>query len=246
MESFPEHLKFWRKSRRLSQLALSLLADVSSRHVSFLETGRARPSAEMILRLSQVLRVPLEGCNAMMLSAGFAPAYHGRDWSAPELASVRKSLEYMMTSHAPYPAYVVDRVWRIVDLNDPAKRLFGALGVGKGISLLDMIDAPQMRAAIENWDEFAFHAAQRLRTESAALGGVDDLERAAAKLSLEPPSTIASNTPVIPTVFKLGEVRLSLFSTVAQIGTPNDLALADLKIELFFPADEQSDAILSA
>lgn len=246
MDSFSEHLKFWRSARRLSQLSLSVEADVSSRHISFLETGRARPSQDMILRLSDVLDIPLDGRNAMMLHAGFAPAYAQHDWSAEQLDPVRDALTHMITAHAPYPAYVVDRLWNVVDLNAPAERLFGMLGIEKGTPLLSMIDAPQMRAAIVNWAEFAYHSARRLRTESAALGGVPELEQAAAKLASHASSELQSDAPVIPTVFQLGDTRLTLFSTVAQIGTPNDLALVDLKIELFFPANTQSRVILNA
>ena len=246
MSQFPETLKTWRKARRFSQLDLALEADVSSRHISFLETGRAQPSRDMVARLGDALHLPLATRNQMLTQAGFAVRYHGRDWDEEAMAPIRAALEHALTGHEPYPAFAVDRLWTVVRMNGPARSLFGMLGVAEGGSLLDMATSELLPAHIENWPEVAHHTAQRLRTESAAQGGVPELDRAANALASFPGSGDIQHTPVVPTIYKAGETRLSLFSTIAQFGTPVDLTLDELKIEMFFPADEESRQVLVA
>ena len=243
--SFPETLKTWRQARRFSQLDLALEADVSARHVSFLETGRARPSADMVARLGAALNLPLDARNQMLVAAGFAARYPARDWSDDTMAPVRQAVAHTLASHMPYPALAVDRLWTIVDLNPAAATLFGAVGLGVGGSILEAMCGPVLPEVVENWPEVARHAAERLRLESAALGGDEALDRAASYLGVV--SGGGAQTPlgpVIPTILRLGETRLSLFATIAQFGTAQDLALADLKIELYFPADEETETML--
>lgn len=246
MTQFPQALKTWRKSRRFSQLDLALEADVSSRHISFLETGRAQPSRDMVHRLSAALELPLATQNQLLINAGFAGHFAERDWDNEQMAPVRAALEHTLSSHAPYPAFAVDKLWNIVKLNDPGKFLFGALGILEGTSLLDMITSDLMPNMIENWPEVAQHAAQRLRTESTSQGGVKALEDVATQLAKVGGKVEVPQTPVIPTIYNLNGMRLSLFSTIAQFGTPTDVTLDDLKIELFFPADEQTELILKS
>jgi len=243
MSDFPTLLRAWRKTRRFSQLALALEADLSARHLSFLETGRARPSAGMVGRLCDVLAVPPAERNMMLSRAGFAPQHTERAWTAPDMAPVRAALDHMLDRHAPYPGMAVDRLWRLVRMNDPALRLFGPLGLAEGTCLLDALCSGDMAPFIENWDEVRHHSAIRLRTESAALGGVAELDAAAATLDPGglPP---AVDRPVIPAVYVAGGVRLSLFGMITQFGTPHDIALHDLKVELFFPADAETEAAL--
>ena len=245
-DGFPGALRTWRRARRLSQLHLALEADVSARHLSFLETGRAQPSREMVERLGGALRLPLAAQNRLLLQAGFAARYPTREWGADEMAPVRAAIAHTLDRHAPYPALALDRLWRVVQLNGPARALFGLLGVAEGDSLLDRMGSEGMLAHIENWPEVAHHAAQRLWTESAAQGGVPELDRAAEQLSRTPRPRSAPPGPVIPTVFVADGLRLALFATVAQFGTPHDVTLDDLKIELYFPADRTTDAALRA
>lgn len=240
MNQFPETLKTCRAARRLSQLDLALEADVSARHISFLETGRSQPSREMIGRLGEALQLPLATRNLMLVNAGFAPQYRKRDWDAAEMSPIRTALEHTLTNHHPFPAIAVDRLWNIVRANDMALRLFGLLGISEGSSLLDLVLSDVIPQLIENWPEVAHHSAQRLRMESANQGGIEELERAAETLSKVCKNPVQSQSPVIPTVYRFGDQRLALFSTIAQFGTPVDLALDDLKIELFFPADEST------
>ncbi|MBF9032541.1 helix-turn-helix domain-containing protein [Rhodobacterales bacterium HKCCE3408] len=238
MTGFPDTLRHWRQARRLSQLDLALEAAVSARHISFLETGRARPSREMVTRLGDALAMPLSARNGMLVAAGFAPRYPARDWDDAAMAPVRAAIDHVLRNHQPYPALAIDRLWRVVDLNPAAARLFGALGVGAGDSLIDLLLSATLPQVVENWPEVAHHAARRLRTESAAMGGVEVLDRAATTLSEVPAPDGTVHAPVIPTILNAGGMRLSLFATLAQFGTPEDLLLEDLKIELYFPADD--------
>lgn len=244
MTEFPHSLKTWRKARRFSQLDLALEADVSARHISFLETGRARPSREMIGRLGDALELPLDARNQMLIHAGFAARYPKRAWDDADMAPIRGAVDHMLGSHAPYPAIALDRRWTVVRLNAPAGMLFGLMGVGEGDSLLDLMLLEELPPVIENWPEVAHHTARRLRTESAAQGGFPALDRAADHLSRVPAPDARTLGPVVPAIYRAGGLRLALFATIAQFGTPEDLLLDDLRIELFFPADTGSETTL--
>ncbi|MEM1315000.1 MAG: helix-turn-helix domain-containing protein [Pseudomonadota bacterium] len=248
---FGAELRSWRTRRRLSQLDLGLEAEVSARHISFLETGRARPSRDMVLRLAEHLSVPRAERNRLLTAAGLAPAYGERPLTEPEMAHVRAAVDWMLERHAPYPAFAVDRAWRLVRLNGPAERLFGAVGLGPGDGLAAALAGnPAVRGALENLDEVAAHALARLRLENAHLGGDPELAAAIAALEAALPAAAAGQDgaglrpAVIPARWRLGEAVLSLFSTLAQFGSAEDVALADLKIELMFPADDASRALL--
>ena len=214
---------------------------MSTRHISFLETGRARPSVDMIKRLGDALQLPLAARNQMLTFAGFAIQHQARNWSAQEMAPVRAAVDYTLNQHAPYPAIAIDRLWTIVQMNRPAQGLFGPLDLNEGDSLLELMLSDILPPLIENWPEVAHHTAQRLRTESTAQGGVTVLDKAAEKLAEVATTVPHSNGPVVPTIFIAGSIRLSLFSTIAQFGTPEDLTLDDLKIELYFPADLETE-----
>lgn len=246
MTQFSDALKTWRKARRYSQLELAHEADVSSRHLSFLETGRANPSRDMIQKLGEALSLPLAVRNQMLAQAGFAARYPQRDWSSDEMAPIREAVDYMMRQHAPYPAIAVDRHWTILQMNAPAELLLGMFGARVGLSLLDLVLDPSVQSMIENWPEVARHTAQRLRVESASRGGDPRLDAAIEVLSQVPAPDSEPIGPVIPTIYRAGDMRLSLFTTIAQFGTPEDLALDDLKIELFFPADDDTATALAA
>lgn len=244
MTQFAEALKSWRKARRYSQLELAVEADVSSRHLSFLETGRANPSREMIGRLGDALALPLAVRNQLLAQAGFAARYPQRNWNSEEMTPIREAVDYTLHRHAPYPAIAVDRYWTILQLNGPAAHLFGLMGAREGTCIIDIMLDPMVQSMIENWPEVAHHMANRLRVESAACGGDERLDRAIDALSDMPHPVHLPHAPVIPTVYRAGDLRLSLFSTIAQFGTPEDLALDDLKIELFFPSDDVTSEAL--
>lgn len=247
MESYPDLLRRWRKQRRLSQLGLAVEAEVSARHISFLETGRARPSPDMIVHLSEVMDVPIDARNQMMRAVGFAPRYASTPLDDAAMAPIREAVAWTLARHAPYPGIALDRVWRIVRLNAPAERLFAPLSLGVGQSMLEFLGRPDLPDLVENWPEVAHHTMLRLRAESAKAGGIAELEAAIARLAPVAVAPIDGATPpVIPTVYRFGGQRLALFATIAQFSTVADESVDDLKVELFFPADSQSEAFLRA
>ncbi|MGC1496502.1 MAG: helix-turn-helix domain-containing protein [Sulfitobacter sp.] len=159
MTEFAQSLRTWRQTRRFSQLDLALEADVSARHISFLETGRAQPSRDMIARLGVALNLPLTARNVLLTHAGFAAQFPNRSWDHADMAPVRMALDHTMDRHAPYPAIALDHLWNIVRMNGPAEILYGMLGLKTGDSLLALLlsdDLPQM---VENWPEVAHHTA---------------------------------------------------------------------------------------
>jgi transcriptional regulator with XRE-family HTH domain len=246
---FGAALKDWRGRRRMSQLDLGLAANVSARHVAFLEIGRSRPSRSMVVQLSEALAIPHGARNLLLNAAGFTSAYRQRDLDLDEMSHVREAVDWILDRHDPYPAIVVDRHWRLVLLNHAASALFGAVGVRRGDSLLQALTtSPRLRDAILNWPEVARHMVVRLRTESAHLGGDPVLEAAADQLALEVGPGLLDDAAPLPAVtlsrFAAGGMTLSLFSTIAQFGTAEDIALAELRIEMMFPADPESRDLL--
>ncbi|MEM9585506.1 MAG: helix-turn-helix domain-containing protein [Pseudomonadota bacterium] len=243
MLDYPNLLKTWRKQRRFSQLSLATEAEVSSRHISFLETGRASPSAAMIVHLCDVLDMPVDARNQMLVAAGFAPRYARTPIDDATMAPIHTAIARMLDRHAPYPALVLDRHWNAIKLNCPAQVLFAPLGITEGGSFLDLVTNPAMPVLVENWAEVAHHTMLRLRAESLAAGGLPTLDAVAAQLA-----TVAQCSepnlpaPTIPTVYRFGDERLSLFGTVTHFSTVNDETLADLKVELFYPNDKATAA----
>lgn len=246
---FGDLLRQWRETRRLSQLDLALDAEVSARHVSFLETGRARPSRDMVMRLGAVLDVPRGSRNAMLNAAGFAPGYRARAMEEAEMGPIAEAIGWMLNRHMPYPAIVLDRHWTILRANPMAEMMLGQMGLAPGASMLEALTGETTaRAMIENWEEVATHLIHRLRAEAAHLGGDPYLEAAAARLgeSLDGSALApdAGSAAVVPTRYRLGASTLSLFSTMSQFSTAEDIALADWRIEHPFPADAATRDIL--
>lgn len=246
MSDFAQSLRTWRHARRFSQLDLALEAQVSARHISFLETGRARPSRDMVGRLGIAMQLPLSAQNTLLTHAGFAARFTARRWEDAEMAPIRAAVAHTMQAHAPFPAIALDRDWNLVRMNGPATQIYGLMGLQQGDSLLRVLLSDALPPLVENWPEVAHHTALRLRTESAALGGVDTLERAATHLAQVPRRTHHQTGAVVPMILNTGALRLSLFATIAQFGTPEDVFLDELKIELFFPTDDASKTTLEA
>jgi transcriptional regulator with XRE-family HTH domain len=252
-------LQYWRKTRSLSQLALANRADVSPRHICFLETGRAKPSREMVMLLSGVLDVPLRERNALLLAAGFAPLYAETPLDAPELSAVRIALLAILRQQEPFPAVVMNRRWDIARTNDAAQRFFGLLLGQRATSepanvVRLMFDSRGLRPFVTNWEAVAEALIQRVHRE--AVGGATDATAAellAEVLAypdvpkhLRRPNLSAPSMPVVPVRFRKGDQAFNFFSTVTTLGTPQDVTLQELRIECFFPADEETAARASA
>lgn len=246
MNDFSTTLRTWRATRRYSQLDLAIEAEISARHLSFLETGRARPSREMVVRLGEALELPLDARNQMLTHAGFAIRYTARDWDDKAMEPIRRAVSRQLQRHMPYPGMALDRLWNIREANPAALALFAPFGICVGGSLLQLMMLEVLPQVIENWPEVAHHAALRLRTESAAQGGIPEFTEAIQYLTSAAAVHTPTATPVVPTVLTMGDQRLSMFATISQFGTPEDLLLDDLKIELYYPMDDATAEIFEA
>jgi transcriptional regulator with XRE-family HTH domain len=245
-------LRSWRQSRSLSQLELSLNAAVSSRHLSFVETGRARPSREMVLRLADELQVPLRERNALLLAAGYAPLYEARPLEAPEMDTVRQAVDRFLRAHEPYPAIVIDRYHNLLASNDA----LGLLLEGVAPELLEP-PANALRIALHpdgmaprtvNLPEWSAHLLQRLHRE-AQLTGDHVLQRLHEELAgypgvriAAPHSELQSSDIVLPLRLRDfdGDGELAFFGTLSTFGTAVDVTLAELAIEAFYPANART------
>ncbi len=250
-------LRTWRIRRGLSQLDLALRCGTSQRHLSFLETGRARPSRGMVLALAGVLDVPLRHQNTLLLSAGFAPAFRETDMSAPELGPVGRAIDLTLEKLEPYPTLVVDRRWKLLRANEGAKRLQrrlfgGETPLGTNIMLASL--APEGRDLVENWEEVAIWTLRRAQGEALVEGTaeaakfVDELLDLPdlPKLAQTPKAEAGPLPPVLTVRFRAKEGIVALFTTLATLGTPLDVTLQEVRIETFFPADDFTQRWLSA
>jgi transcriptional regulator with XRE-family HTH domain len=242
---FGAALKSWRSKRRMSQLDLALGAGVSSRHVAFLETGRARPSRAMVAQLGEALGVPRAERNQMLHAAGYSPSWRTRDLDEAEMAPIRQAIARMIERHEPFPAFAIDRHWNVISANKTGWQVLAVFSVIEGNSLLEALIKPSVGPLlIENWPEVAAHFLARLRTESMHVGGDPVLDDAIARLAADPAlahtNALTDMPAVVPTRYKIGDRVYSVFSTIAQFGTAEDIALADLRIELLFPANDET------
>jgi transcriptional regulator with XRE-family HTH domain len=242
-------LRDWRKRRRLSQLELALEAGVSSRHLSFVETGRSRPSADMVLHLAEKLDVPLRDRNHLLLAAGYAPAFAQRDLEAPELGPVRDAIDQVLRAHEPYPALVIDRHWGLVAANRPILRLVEGVAehlLEPPVNVLRLSLHPEgMAPCIVNLHEWRAHLLDRLSRDALESG---DPALAALHEELlsypdgEPGPGVdpAFADIAVPLRLRRGDAELAFLSTRTTFGTAVDVTVAELSIESFFPADRET------
>jgi transcriptional regulator with XRE-family HTH domain len=251
--TFPDTLRRWRTARRMSQLDLALASDISTRHLSFLETGRARPSRDMVLKLGEALLAPRAAQNELLRAAGFAPLFPATPLDDDALGPFRVVLSEMMARHDPWPAMLCDRHWTIRDANASARRLLAPLhGEAGEMNIIRMLtQAPLARTLIANWPEVIHEMAARIRLEALEAGYdpvlnalLDDLDRAVAGLGPRP--STSHRQPLAPVILQSGEGRLSFLSTVAHFGTSEDITIRDLRLELLFPADDATKRALMA
>lgn len=247
-------LRDWRMRRRRSQMDLALDAQVSTRHLSFVETGRARPSRELLLALAQLLELPLRECNRLLLSAGFAPRFVEQPLDAPPLQQALAAVERVLHAHHPYPAVAVDRHWNLLRANTMAQRLLA--GVDPALlerpNVLRISLHPRgLAPLIVNLAEWRHHLLARLRG-MVARSHDEGLAVLLAELSAWPalPGEVrGSDESPLPDVVMLFRLRtplgeVALFSTITVFGTPVDITLSELALEAFYPADPASADIL--
>jgi transcriptional regulator with XRE-family HTH domain len=252
-----ELLRAWRHRRHLSQLDLAIEAEVSARHLSFVETGRSRPSRELVLHLAEHLEVPLRERNGLLLAAGYAPAYARTPLDADEMAPVRDAIDQLLAGHEPFPAVVVDRTWNVVSANRPA---LAFLTEGVATDLLEPVPNalrvtlhPEgLAPRIVNLAEYGTHLLDRLHRQVRASADadlaalLDELRGYPGVPWREPPApSDPASQLFVPLALGAGEGEtVRFFSTIATFGTALDITVAELAIESFFPADAGTAAML--
>ena len=246
-----DQIRAWRQKRRLSQLDLALEAEISTRHLSFVETGRAQPSRDMVLHLSERLEIPLRERNALLVAAGFAPVFPERTLDDPALQAARQAVERVLKGHEPYPALAVDRAWTLVAANAAVPPLLtGADPVllAPPVNVLRLSLNPSgLAPRIANLAEWRGHLLARLRhqVDLTADAGLTDLLAELRGYPAPKPMPGAAPIPdhgglVVPLRLVTPEGTLSLFSTTTVFGTPVDITLSELAIEAFYPADAET------
>ena len=247
---FGSVLRHWREASRLSQLDLALQADVSTKHLSFLETGRNQPSRAMILRLANALDLPLRDRNLMLSAAGFAGAYTENSLDSAAFSQVDEALHRILQKHEPYPAIVMDADWNILRLNNGAgalSALFVADSEWVSGNALELLFSEQgLQPFVVDWEALSATLLMRLFRETVAAGTTAYKRELFARLQSLPTTPenwrdLANQLPAGPTidlVLKKGATECRFFTTVTSFGTPQDITLQELRIESYFPADE--------
>ncbi len=252
---FPLLLKSWRARSNVSQLELSLLCDVSQKHISFIEAARSSPSKPMVLQICEALNVPLRDRNGLLLAAGFAPEYRESDMSAPELAAVNQALDMMLQQQDPFPAMVIDALFNVRRANTGAMRLQGFLYDAHtpddlpdiaGNMLHSLFSPKGIRRYVSNWHDIAPFFLRQLRAEALASGTGGPLTNLLREL--ESYDGIPADwkkyqpghwqAPILTVDIEKDGLALSFFSTIATLGTPLDITLQETRIESYFPADD--------
>ncbi|MDR7151255.1 transcriptional regulator with XRE-family HTH domain [Hydrogenophaga palleronii] len=254
---FGERLRHWRQHRRLSQLDLAHVADVSTRHLSYVETGRASPSRDMVLRLVDRLDIPLRERNGLLEAAGFAPMYRERPLDAPDMAAARAAVQRILDCHAPWPALAMDRHWNLVMSNQMVSVLIGDVAaelLQPPVNVLRLSLHPQgLAPRIANLRQWRDHLFERLRQQIHTTGD-DTLAALLAELKTYPDhlggETVSlpgeHHGVLMPFEFHTPQGVLRLISTTTVFGSPVDITLQELALETFFPADEDTAARLRA
>ncbi|MFI5933559.1 helix-turn-helix domain-containing protein [Actinoplanes sp. NPDC051494] len=236
-------LREWRGNRRLSQLELSTRTGVSARHLSFVETGRSRPTREMILRLARELGVPLRAQNALLLAGGFAPAHPEHALDGPDLAAVLGSLRDVLRGHEPYPAVLIDRHWTLIDGNEASALLTAGAApalLEPPVNVLRLALHPDgVAPRIANLAQWRTHLLHQLDHQAGATG--DPVLRALHGELLDLPGGTVTGTPagpVVPLRLDVDGTELVFFSVTSVLGTPLDVTLSELAVESFLPAND--------
>jgi transcriptional regulator with XRE-family HTH domain len=248
-------LRDWRQRRRLSQLDLACDAEISTRHLSFIETGRATPSRDMVLRLAERLDVPLRARNTLLVAAGFAPVYQERSLGDPALSAAMQAIDHLLRAHHPFPAIAIDRHWTLVSANDAARTLLSDVPASlyaPNVNVLRLSLHPDgLASRIVNLGEWKAHVLARLRRQIDASGDpvlVELAKELATYPAPAPASSAASDahSVFVPLTLRTPTGKLSFLSTTTIFGTPVDVTLSEIAIESFFPADDATASALHA
>ncbi|MEO1430645.1 MAG: helix-turn-helix transcriptional regulator [Cyanobacteria bacterium J06633_8] len=255
--TFGNLLRHHRKLRNFSQLDLALASDVSQRHISFLESGRANPSQEMILQLATVLDIPLREQNVMLTTAGFAPIYCESDLSSPEFEPIRKALDFILLSQTHSPMLIMDRYWNLIQTNPVSQRLMNWLidsedlqsrfCIDGKINLMRLMLHPQgLKPFVSNWEETANHLIKRVYREAITNEKNEQPRQLYQEFMTYPDvpqlwklsNSQSWQMPLLTVNFFKDGLNFNFFSAIATLGTPQDIMLQELRIETLFPADE--------
>jgi transcriptional regulator with XRE-family HTH domain len=245
-----EHLRSWRQRRQMSQLDRACEADISTRHVSFLETGRARPSRDMVLHLAERLEVPLRDRNVLLVAAGFAPVFAERPLDDPALRAARAAVELVLAAHEPYPAIAVDRHWTLVASNKASGRVFGEVPPGLAAPPVNVLrtalhpDGLAKRTVnFADWREHLLAGLRRqveLTADPVLVALHEELLGYPAPRTIGPRPALNPAAVAIPLRLMVDDSVLSFLSTITVFGTPVDITLSELAIETFLPADHET------
>jgi transcriptional regulator with XRE-family HTH domain len=255
--SFGERLRVWRQRRRLSQLDLAVEAEISQRHLSFLESGRSAPSRDMVLRLAERIDIPLRERNALLMAAGYAPVYRELRLDDPALQEARLAVERILAGHEPYPALAIDRHWTLLVANQAVQGLLAGVDpelLRPPVNVLRLSLHPAgLAPRIVNLHEWRSHVLSRLANQvdhsaDPVLNDLIDELRAYPSppggMAPRPPAAVGLGGIAVPLQLKIGDGVLSFLSTTTVFGTPVEISLAELAIESFFPADPTTAAAL--
>lgn len=238
-------MRFWRDHRGMSQLDLSFEAKVSQRHISFVESGRSVPSRRFLIIVSETLNIPLRERNMLLLAAGYAPLYREPALDEAPMNILNAALETMLRNHEPHPAFLLDRYWNVLRTNSAAPKLFNQFinlqAWSQPRNLLElMFDPAGLRPYVENWSEFAAGLLQRIRRE--AVGQVYDVrltdllhKRNSYPETAQLTPSLPSESPIVPVIFRKGPLRVSYFSLITTVGTPQSVTAEELRLDCLFP-----------
>ncbi|TNE63620.1 MAG: XRE family transcriptional regulator [Alphaproteobacteria bacterium] len=243
-------LREWRTARRMSQLDLALEAEISTRHLSYVETGKSQASRDILSRLADVLDMPLRERNRLLVAGGYAPRYAESALEDPEMVRVRRAIDKILEQQEPYPAFLLNRHWDILAANRAAMRvstyvMHGRQSVHQNI-LRQFFDPADFRAAVGNWEEIAGELIRHLHTTVVATP-TDTKARILLRDLLAYPGVPGrwryrdvetAPSPLMATVLQRGDETLRFFSTITTFGTPRDITLEELHIECVFPEDD--------
>jgi len=252
-------IREWRTQRKLSQMELALDIDISPRHLSFVETGRSRPSAELLMSIASQLDVPLRARNTWLLAAGYAPRYSEQGLDSARMAQVKAAVQRLLDTHDPYPGVALDRHWNVVLHNRAAEKLMGLLPVELLAPEINIFRAslhPQGFAAFtknfSEWGSYLLQVLQRLMLSARdedIIALVDEVHAYPNVIALKQQTVISQPTEpslLIPCIMELHGQELSLFTTLTTFGSPRDITLHELCVELFYPADTQTEVFLKS